>query len=103
MIHVGFEIHRRSSPSTVEQYFDYSNLIPCIYMFWFSIRGTTGVTIAFIGSSDSSDPFIPKQYSPDSSSPSVSKCLYGEASLLQLITFSWLNPLLSSDTKSHSF
>ncbi|KMZ58299.1 Multidrug resistance protein ABC transporter family [Zostera marina] len=99
MIHVGFEIYRRSSPSTVEQYFDYSNLIPCIYMFWFSIRGTTGVTITFIGSSDSSEPFLPKQYKtqsdPDSSSPSASKCLYGEASLLQLITFSWLNPLFS--------
>lgn len=101
MIKIGLEIHKRSSSSsssssspTVEQHIDYSNLIPCFYMFWFSIRGTTGITITLIESPDISEPLLPNQTQFNPESSSVSKSPYAKASLLQLITFSWLNPLV---------
>lgn len=70
----------------VQEYADLLNLLPSICLLVLSIRGTTGVTL---GHSDGiSEPLLNgKNEKLKRDSP------YGKATIIQLVTFSWLNPL----------
>ncbi|CAL5017308.1 unnamed protein product [Urochloa decumbens] len=76
-----------------EEWINLFNLAVCAYLFAISARGTTGIRITFTDSSIT-EPFL---------TPSVGQqmeaersCLYGRAGILQLITFSWMNPIIAT-------
>ncbi|CAL9753208.1 unnamed protein product [Musa acuminata subsp. burmannicoides] len=77
----------------IEQYTDIISLFPCILLFVIAVRGTTGI------SSDSGslrEPLLQVQTSNAKHVESQRSSLYGSANLLQLMTFSWLNPLFAT-------
>ncbi|CAL5028383.1 unnamed protein product [Urochloa decumbens] len=65
-------------------------LVTSTYLFAMSVRGNTGIT--FLGRSIA-EPLL----SPTTGQKTETKrqCLYGRASLLDLVTFSWMNPLFA--------
>ncbi|KAF8667248.1 hypothetical protein HU200_052914 [Digitaria exilis] len=69
------------------------NLGVCTYLFTVSARGTTGIRITFLDSSVTEpllNPSIGQQTEAER------PCLYGTAGILQLITFSWINPIIAT-------
>ncbi|KAK1583618.1 hypothetical protein Q3G72_025548 [Acer saccharum] len=75
----------------VGDYSDFVCLLPSTLLFGISIRGKTGLVYAL--TNDTTEPLIngktdtPLEYKRES--------LYGKATLFQLVTFSWLNPLFA--------
>lgn len=74
----------------VGEYANFLSLLACTYLSGVSIRGKTGICIS---SSSLTDPLLhsPKEKNVEGTRQSI----YGRATLLQLITFSWLNPLFA--------
>ncbi|KAK9273328.1 hypothetical protein L1049_018137 [Liquidambar formosana] len=79
----------------VRDYADFLGLLASICLLGIAIRGKTD--IVFIVPNGISEPLINKKSEKHSESKSLS--LYGKATLLQLITFSWLNPLFAVGIK----
>ncbi|TXG62442.1 hypothetical protein EZV62_009436 [Acer yangbiense] len=79
----------------VGDYADFVCLLPSTLLFGISIRGKTGLVYAL--TNDTTEPLIngktdtPLEYKRES--------LYGKATLFQLVTFSWLNPLFAVGIK----
>ncbi|XP_020261320.1 putative ABC transporter C family member 15 isoform X1 [Asparagus officinalis] len=74
----------------VDECIDLLGLLTCASLFLVSIRGKTG--ISFTKSSDTvTEPLL--QPSTEKPSERERKSPYGKASLPQLVTFAWLNPL----------
>ncbi|CAL5032421.1 unnamed protein product [Urochloa decumbens] len=78
--HIGFE-----------EWINLFTLGVCGYLFAISITGTTGITLM---DSSITEPFlIPSvEHQTEVGGP----CLYGKASTLELITFSWMNPVIAA-------
>ncbi|RCV33345.1 hypothetical protein SETIT_7G076800v2 [Setaria italica] len=69
------------------------NLGVCTYLFAVSARGTTGIRITFTDSSITEPLLTP---SVGQQMEAERTCLYGRAGILQLITFSWMNPIIAT-------
>ncbi|CAN6460901.1 unnamed protein product [Victoria cruziana] len=68
---------------------EYASLVdPIIYSYLFiiAVRGKTGISIS---SSSITDPLLQKEQGKKLPAP------YGRANIIQLVTFSWMNPLIS--------
>ncbi|OEL24703.1 ABC transporter C family member 9 [Dichanthelium oligosanthes] len=79
-----------------EEWTNQFNLGVCAYLFAVSARGTTGIRITFTDSSITEtllNPSVGQQTEAERS------CLYGRAGILQLITFSWMNPIIATGYK----
>ena len=72
----------------VEEYLGLLSLLACAYLSIISVSGATGISIA---NSSSLEPLL--QSSTDKQLERKQESPYGKASLPQLVTFSWLNPL----------
>ncbi|WOL09549.1 hypothetical protein Cni_G18302 [Canna indica] len=77
----------------VEQYTDIISLFPCILLFAIAVRGTTGISC---DSSSLQESLLQEEISKEAPAGNNSQSPYGSASLLQIVTFSWLNPLFAS-------
>ncbi|XWS74705.1 hypothetical protein CRYUN_Cryun01aG0020700 [Craigia yunnanensis] len=75
-------------------YADFIGLLASLLLLVISIRGKTG--LVFIDSNNIAEPLLVKT---DKHSKQKRESPYGRATLLQLITFSWLNPLFSMGIK----
>ncbi|XP_049933313.1 putative ABC transporter C family member 15 [Nymphaea colorata] len=78
-------------PLGIKEYASFLNSIIYLYLFLFAIRGKTGINIS---SSGITDPLLQKEQGNDAlgeRQPSP----YGRANIIQLVTFSWINPLIS--------
>ncbi|XP_022745998.1 putative ABC transporter C family member 15 isoform X1 [Durio zibethinus] len=75
-------------------YADFIGLLPSFLLLVISIRGNTG--LVFVDSNNIAEPLLVKT---DKHSKQKRESSYGRATLLQLITFSWLNPLFSLGIK----
>ncbi|KAH7687320.1 Xenobiotic-transporting ATPase protein [Dioscorea alata] len=80
---------------SIVEYTDVIDIIACSYLSANSIRGTTGICFSsnsikeqLLHDSPTQEPKESKRYSP-----------YGKATLPQLVTFSWLNPLFAIGIK----
>ena len=76
-----------------EEWTDLFNLGVCAYLFAASARGTTGIMINFIDSSIT-EPLL--NSSIGQQTEAERPCPYGRAGILQLITFSWMNPTIAT-------
>ncbi|OMO90148.1 hypothetical protein COLO4_19316 [Corchorus olitorius] len=72
-------------------YADFISLLPSFLLLVLSIRGQTD--LVFIDSNDIAEPLLSEK--SDKNVKRKRESPYGRATLLQLITFSWLNPLFS--------
>eukprot|EP00268_Persea_americana_P045554 TRINITY_DN46491_c0_g2_i1.p1 TRINITY_DN46491_c0_g2~~TRINITY_DN46491_c0_g2_i1.p1 ORF type:complete len:1529 (-),score=224.10 TRINITY_DN46491_c0_g2_i1:305-4891(-) len=78
----------------IGEYANFLSLLTCAYLSGVSIRGKTGITVS---SSSLTDPLL---HSPnEKNEEGTRQSIYGKATLLQLITFSWLNPLFAVGIK----
>ncbi|KAI4353106.1 hypothetical protein L6164_002080 [Bauhinia variegata] len=75
----------------IREYADFLDLLSSTCLLGISIRGRTGIVL--IGTNDISDPLLGDK--ADKQSECRTESPYGKATLLQLITFSWLNPLFA--------
>ncbi|KAF5732819.1 Multidrug resistance protein ABC transporter family [Tripterygium wilfordii] len=82
-------------PLQIQDYAEFICLLASTFLLGISIRGRTGTV--FVVSSGITEPLLVQKTYKDSESKE--KSLYGRASLLQLITFSWLNPLFAVGMK----
>ncbi|XP_042510338.1 putative ABC transporter C family member 15 isoform X2 [Macadamia integrifolia] len=78
----------------VADYIDFFNLVPSTYLFGISIKGTTGISFFKNGITD---PLLNGK--TENKAEGRKDSPYGQATILQLITFSWLNPLFSVGIK----
>ncbi|KAJ4953829.1 hypothetical protein NE237_030661 [Protea cynaroides] len=78
----------------VEGYIDFFSLLASTYLLGISIKGTTGISFFENGITD---PLLNGKTEMKAEGKNDSP--YGRATLLQLITFSWLNPLFSVGIK----
>ncbi|KAF1002288.1 putative ABC transporter C family member 15 [Apium graveolens] len=80
---------------TIPNYVDFFGLIACTCLLVISVRGKTGIVITL--PSGISEPLL----NGDSAKNADEKrdCPYGKATLLQLVTFSWLNQLFAVGIK----
>ncbi|KAK1306352.1 ABC transporter C family member 9 [Acorus calamus] len=69
---------------------DLLNVLACMYLFVISIRGRTGISVSWNGLTD---PLLHETTEDKRDSP------YGRATFIQLVTFSWLNPLFAAGIK----
>ncbi|XP_042394595.1 putative ABC transporter C family member 15 isoform X2 [Zingiber officinale] len=77
----------------VEQYMDIMSVFPCVVLFGLSVRGKTGISY---DACRLKQPLLQTEQISESQRQSTEQkrnSPYGRASLPQLITFSWLNPL----------
>ncbi|KAK6234467.1 hypothetical protein QUC31_006873 [Theobroma cacao] len=79
----------------MRDYADFIGLLASFLLLVISIRGKTG--LVFIDSNNIAEPLLTGK--TDKHSKQERESPYGRATLLQLITFSWLNPLFSVGVK----
>ncbi|XP_058084431.1 putative ABC transporter C family member 15 isoform X1 [Magnolia sinica] len=72
----------------ITEYANFLSMLACAYLSGISIRGTTGISFS---SSSITDPLL--YASVEKRAEGKVPSAYGRATLLQLVTFSWLNPL----------
>ncbi|TVU13478.1 hypothetical protein EJB05_40536 [Eragrostis curvula] len=70
----------------LKEYTDILTLVFCTYLFAMSVHGNTGIT--FIDGT-TTEPLLSQQ------TENKRQCPYGRANLLELITFSWMNPVFA--------
>ncbi|KAJ4958376.1 hypothetical protein NE237_025487 [Protea cynaroides] len=78
----------------VADYIDFFGLLASTYLFGISIRGNTGISFVKNGITE---PLLSGK--TEKKAEGKKDSLYGQASIFQLITFSWLNPLFSVGIK----
>ncbi|KAJ0970834.1 hypothetical protein J5N97_018793 [Dioscorea zingiberensis] len=88
-------LHLNNGVIGIKEYTDLSSLIACTYLLAISLRGTTGISLS---SSKLREPLLQKS-TEKHSDKSNRNSPYGRASILQLVTFSWMNPLFSIGIK----
>nr|QEY08339.1 ATP-binding cassette sub-family C member 15 [Crocus sativus] len=97
VICLSFQIHSiilRRELIGVEDYTDLLNLLASTYLSVISIRGTTGITFT---KSSITEPLLQNSFEKQAEGKRQSP--YGKASLTELVTFSWLNPLFAVGVK----
>ncbi|CAD5197112.1 unnamed protein product, partial [Musa acuminata subsp. malaccensis] len=77
----------------VEQYTEIISLFPCMLLFVISVRGTTGINC---DANSLKEPLLQVQTSKEKHAENKRSSFYRSASLIQLVTFSWLNPLFTT-------
>ncbi|KAF5731576.1 Multidrug resistance protein ABC transporter family [Tripterygium wilfordii] len=82
-------------PLQIQDYADFICLPASIFLLGISIRGKTGIVL--VASNGITQPLLVEKTDKDSASKKKSS--YGKATLLQLITFAWLNPLFAVGIK----
>ncbi|KAJ0970835.1 hypothetical protein J5N97_018794 [Dioscorea zingiberensis] len=88
-------LHLNNGVIGIKEYTDLSSLIACTYLLAISLRGTTGISLS---SSKLREPLLQKS-TEKHSDKSNRNSPYGRASIPQLVTFSWMNPLFSIGIK----
>lgn len=83
VFHTHFSV-RKEGEIGVREYADFLGLLVSTFLLGISIRGNTGIVL--IPTSGLSEPLLSEKESKRES-------LYGKSTFIQLITFSWLNPL----------
>ncbi|XP_071693711.1 putative ABC transporter C family member 15 [Rutidosis leptorrhynchoides] len=73
------------------EYIDFFALLGSTLLLFLAINGKTSVTPA--NPNPITEPFLETNPNPKHSFESKRECPYGKASIFQLITFSWMNPL----------
>ncbi|RWW09035.1 hypothetical protein GW17_00027495 [Ensete ventricosum] len=86
-------ILQEKSVLRIEQYTDIISLFPSILLFVIAVRGTTGISSDY---GSLREPLLQGQTSNPKHVESQTSSLYGSANLLQLVTFSWFNPLFAT-------
>ncbi|KVH87786.1 AAA+ ATPase domain-containing protein, partial [Cynara cardunculus var. scolymus] len=86
---VHFLVSHHHRPELLE-YIDFFGLVASTCLLFLAIRGKTGMTMA--NPSAVTEPFLDRN-SKQHHSEEKRECPYGKASIFQLVTFSWLNPL----------
>ncbi|KAF6135369.1 hypothetical protein GIB67_027243, partial [Kingdonia uniflora] len=90
-IHIALDIHEiliTNRSISVGDYTYFLSFVASIYLLIISIRGTTGIHFL---SNGLTDPLLNNK--TDKQEEKRKESYYGKATFLQLITFSWLNPL----------
>lgn len=98
-VSIAFDIHSllfNDGVIGIKEYTDLSSLTACTYLMFVSLRGTTG--IIRLSSSGIREPLLQKS-TEKHSEISKRNSPYGRASIIQLVTFSWMNPLFSIGVK----
>ncbi|XP_045792725.1 putative ABC transporter C family member 15 [Trifolium pratense] len=92
-LHVHFSVENKGIIG-IREYADFLGLVSSTCLLVISTRGKTGIVI--IATNDSiSEPLLEEKNEKHSSEFLRESSPYGKATLLQLITFSWLNPLFA--------
>ncbi|XP_045788022.1 putative ABC transporter C family member 15 [Trifolium pratense] len=92
-LHVQFSVENKGIIG-IREYADFLGLVSSTCLLVISTRGKTGIVI--IAKNDSiSEPLLEEKNEKHSSEFLRESSPYGKATLLQLITFSWLNPLFA--------
>nr|KYP75577.1 ABC transporter C family member 9 [Cajanus cajan] len=91
-IHVHFSVTNKGHISTRECA-DFIGLIASTSLLVISTRGKTGTVL--LASNGASEPLLGDKTEKHSQTQSQKESPYGKATLLQLINFSWLNPLFA--------
>ncbi|KAI3729908.1 hypothetical protein L6452_18580 [Arctium lappa] len=86
---VHFLLSNHHRPELLE-YIDFSGFLASTCLLFLAIRGNTGITVS--NPSAITEPFLDRN-SRKHHSQEKRECPYGKASIFQLVTFSWLNPL----------
>lgn len=86
-----FVIKNHEQELGLQEYGDTVNLVSSICLLALSIRGKTGVALSI--ESDISEPLLNGKSEKQQYSEAKRDSPYGRATLIQLVTFSWLNPL----------
>ncbi|KAL6854317.1 hypothetical protein ACP4OV_019220 [Aristida adscensionis] len=73
-----------------EEWIDLFMLVACTYLFAISVRGKTGITVT---ESSITEPLLSQSVGQQIEGKRA--CPYGGASLLELVTFSWMNPVFA--------
>jgi hypothetical protein len=74
-----------------EEWINLFMLALCTYLFAFSARGKSGITLM---DNSITEPLLSSSIGQQAEA--TRPCLYGRASLLELVTFSWLNPVFAT-------
>ncbi|KAJ8755930.1 hypothetical protein K2173_024475 [Erythroxylum novogranatense] len=77
----------------VRDYAEFVGLLSSAFLVGISIHGKTGICLISVYKNGITEPFLHKHSEGKRESP------YGNATLLQLVTFSWLNPLFGVGVK----
>uniref|UniRef100_A0A1D1Z236 ABC transporter C family member 9 n=2 Tax=Anthurium amnicola TaxID=1678845 RepID=A0A1D1Z236_9ARAE len=89
ILHMHSIISTKQFPKAAE-YASLLNLLASSYLFFISIRGTTGISIS---AGTITEPLLHEDTKKHAETKIQS--LYAKATLIQLVTFSWLNPLFA--------
>ncbi|CBI16747.3 unnamed protein product, partial [Vitis vinifera] len=98
VIHTAFDVHflvTNNGHLRMQDYTDFLGLLASTCLFGISIRGKTGTVL--ISQNGLADPLLNGK--TDNHSEGKTESPYGKATLFQLITFSWLNPLFAVGIK----
>ncbi|KAI9087145.1 hypothetical protein K1719_030909 [Acacia pycnantha] len=96
IINLAFHSHFRISKQRQigwREYADLLGLLASAVLLGISIRGRTGIVL--IATDGISEPLLSEKSGKESDSSSKKESLYGKSTFIQLITFSWLNPLFA--------
>ncbi|KAK9077005.1 hypothetical protein SSX86_005340 [Deinandra increscens subsp. villosa] len=87
---VHFMFSHHNDPGLPE-YTDFIEVLLSTSLLLLAIRGKTG--LGLVDPNPVNEPFLDRTQNPKEQLKSKTECLYGKASIFQLMTFSWLNPL----------
>ncbi|KAK9073074.1 hypothetical protein SSX86_007396 [Deinandra increscens subsp. villosa] len=87
---VHFLFSHHSHPGLTE-YIDLIEILSSTPLLFLAIRGKTG--IGLVDPNPDTEPFLDRIQNPKEQPKTKTECPYGKASIFQLVTFSWLNPL----------
>lgn len=93
IIGLALDTHLRTTSHgnvTVQDYVEFLSLIPSIFLFGYSFGGKTGIVMND-GTDEVTDPLL--NGTDKKHLENTRESLYAQSTLLQLVTFSWLNPL----------
>ncbi|KAF7825946.1 putative ABC transporter C family member 15 [Senna tora] len=90
IITLAFHTHFKKGQIGTREYVDMLGLLASTCLLGISVRGRTGSVLATNGISE---PLLSEKL--ESESKRVPESLYGKSTFIQLITFSWLNPLFA--------
>lgn len=102
IMRVSFDTHLRITNNgnlRLQDYADFFGLLASTFLFGIAIRGKTGIVFIVPIPNGVTEPLLSDTKTDHKQSENKKESPYGKASLLQLITFSWLNPLFAIGIK----
>ncbi|KAF5759773.1 putative ABC-type xenobiotic transporter [Helianthus annuus] len=79
------------------EYIEFVETLASTSLLFLALRGKTGIALA--DPNPVTEPFLDSNSNPKQHLGSERECPYGKASIFQLVTFSWLNPLFVAGNK----